>query len=96
MSDYESNYMMGILSAIILFVLLCIVFWATSPLWFGFVNGIANAVVGSGLTAIMPQLAPFINNLTLAITTVFFALIATPIVYIILLPFLRQPQQECY
>ena len=94
MSDYESSWMLGALEAVIIFVLLCIVFWAASPMWYGFVSGITTAVVGAGLSSIMPQLGAVIDNLTFSITVVFFALIATPQVYLMVLPFLREVQQS--
>jgi hypothetical protein len=93
LSDYESSYMMGLISGAIIFVLMCFVFWATSPVWFGFVSALAAAMIGSGLSASYPQVAAVINNLTFSISVVFFALIATPLVYIIVLPFLREVQQ---
>lgn len=96
MSDYESNYFNGILSAVILFLILTLLFWALSPMWFGFVNALTGNLLNSSFSALVPQLAPFINNVTSAIVSAFFALIATPLVYVVLLPFLRQPQQESY
>ena len=93
MSDYETSYMVGIVSALILWLLLDIVFYALSPVWFGFVSPMTGILTSLG---VFNQVAPIINNLTLAITTMFFSMIATVIIYIILLPFLRQPQQESF
>ena len=89
MSDYESSWFIGALSAVIIFFLMTVLFWALSPAWYGYVSGITNVVIGSGLSAIAPQLGAVINNLTFSITVVFFALIATPLVYLLVLPFLR-------
>lgn len=94
MSDYESQWLIGALSAVIIFFLMCVLFWALSPAWYGYVSGMTNAVIGSGLSNVMPQLGAVINNLTFGITVVFFALIATPLVYLLVLPFLRAVQQS--
>ena len=93
MSDYESSWLLGIISDLILWFLLTVAFWALSPAWFGFVAPITASITALG---VFNQVAPIINNLTLAITTMFFALIGTVILHIIVLPFLRQPQQEAY
>ena len=94
MSDYETSWLLGLMEGLVLFVLMCFAFWATSPMWYGFVSGLTTAMLGSGMSASYPQVAAVINNLSFSVTVVFFALIATPLVYILILPFLRVVNQE--
>lgn len=95
-SDYETNWIKGILSAIILFAIISFVFYFTSPVWAGFVGNLYANYLTPQYFATHPYASgvnTIINDETLSIFSAFFALILTILVYIIVLPFLREQNQ---
>ena len=74
--------------------LITIMFYVLMPVWASFSYGIEQTADSLGTVYPMSGVASFLNNITASINIAFFFIILFPIIYLLILPFMREPQEE--
>ena len=93
--DYETSYFIGLISAVIIFIILVILYYAFAPVWVIFGNQLFfSASQVPLLGPAMNGLSNILGNFTFEFFAIIFALLLFVIIYIVILPFLREPNQR--
>lgn len=92
--SYETNYMKGLFSSLIMTGMITIMFYVLIPVWASFSNSVSITAETLGTVYPLSGVASNLANLTASINVAFFMIILFPIVYLLILPFMREPQEE--
>lgn len=95
MGSYSTNYLKGAISALILAAVIAICFYVLIPPWAGIIDQIAQVAVT--LSSSYPGLsgAPTVfRNLSASVNVAFSMMLLFPIIYVLILPFMRSVNEE--
>ena len=91
---YEINYLRGFFSALIIAGMITIMFYVVMPVWASFSYNINQSADMLGVVYPLSGFTQVMVNLSASINVAFFLIIIFPIIYILILPFMREPQED--
>ena len=94
MSSYETNYLKGFFSALIMAGMITIMFYVVMPVWASFSYNIEQSSDMLGVVYPLSGFTQVMVNLSASINVAFFLIIIFPIIYILILPFMKEPQES--